>query len=133
MNYRVSLIPCMRVYLKLLAILVHRLRYDERYKPHRSHPAGRVTEWLLRELSEVFSCCSRFADISSRDLMIDSDTREGLLHPIDNHLGIKVLRMHRGLALPPFRVNLGLQFGRGHRWLDYNQEPVGTLFGRRRK
>lgn len=38
-----------------------------------------------------------------------------------------------GRCLGGFRVNLGLQFGRGHRWIDYNQEPGGSLFGRRRK
>lgn len=38
-----------------------------------------------------------------------------------------------GRCLGGFRVNMGFQFGRGVRWLDYNQEPGGTLFGRRRK
>ncbi|MEZ4437134.1 MAG: acetoacetate decarboxylase family protein [bacterium] len=38
-----------------------------------------------------------------------------------------------GRCLGGFRVNMGLQFGRGHRWLDYNEDAGTGLFGRRRR
>lgn len=37
-----------------------------------------------------------------------------------------------GRCLGGFRVTMGLQFGRGNRWLDYNDDPSGR-WGRRRR
>ena len=37
-----------------------------------------------------------------------------------------------GRCLGGFRLHMGLQFGRGNRWLDYNEEPSGR-WGRRRR
>ncbi len=37
-----------------------------------------------------------------------------------------------GRCLGGFRLRMGLQFGRGNRWLDYNEEPAGR-WGRRRR